>query len=148
MLKHLDPLLTPDLLAALRAMGHGDTIAIVDANFPAAANARRLIRLDGHGAPRVLDAVLSVMPLDDFGPDAAVRMEVVGDPSVEMPIFAAFRTVLAHHEPGLKSALGALERHAFYAAARDAFAIVATGETKLYGNILLRKGVIRPVAAE
>ena len=144
MLKGLDPLLTPELLAALRAMGHGDTIAIVDANFPAEANARRLIRLDGHGSARVLDAVLSVMPLDDFEPDAAQRMEVVGNPAAGMPIFAAFRAVLARHEPGLKGQLGALERQAFYAATREAFAIVATGETQLYGNILLRKGVIRP----
>ena len=144
MLKNLDPLLSPDLLSALRAMGHGDTIAIVDANFPAETNARRLIRLDGHGSPRVLDAVLSVTPLDDFEPDAAVRMQVVGDATAEMPIFGQFREVLKRHEPSLKAPLGALERHAFYAAARSAFAIVATGETQLYGNVLLRKGVIRP----
>lgn len=142
MLKSIDPILTPDLLATLRAMGHGDTIAIVDANFPAETNARRLIRLDGHGVGRVLDAVLSVMPLDDFGADAAVRMEVVGDAAAEMPIYAEFRRCLAHHEPLLHGALGSLERHAFYAAAGAAFAIVATGETQLYGNILLRKGVI------
>ena len=144
MLKGLDPLLSPDLLSALSAMGHGDTIAIVDANFPAAANARRLIRLDGHGAARVLDAVLSVMPLDNFELDAAYRMQVVGDAAAEVPIFGAFRSVLLRHEPGLKAALSSLERHAFYVAARAAFAIVATGETQLYGNILLRKGVIRP----
>ena len=143
MLKSIDPLLSPDLLAALRAMGHGDTIAIVDANFPAAANAQRLIRLDGHGVIRVLDAVLSVLPLDDFAPDAAIRMDVVGDVTTEMPVFADFRACLARHVPQLGQALGALERHAFYAAARAAFAIVATGETQLYGNILLRKGVIR-----
>lgn len=144
MLKSIDPLLSPDLLAALRAMGHGDTIALVDANFPAAANAQRLIRLDGHGVIRVLDAVLSVLPLDDFAPDAAIRMDVVGDATAERPVFADFRACLARHEPQPGQALGALERHAFYAAARAAFAIVATGETQLYGNILLRKGVIRP----
>ncbi len=144
MLKSIDPLLSPDLLAALRAMGHGDTIALVDANFPAAANAQRLIRLDGHGVIRVLDAVLSVLPLDDFAPDAAIRMDVVGDATAERPVFADFRACLARHESQPGQALGALERHAFYAAARAAFAIVATGETQLYGNILLRKGVIRP----
>jgi L-fucose mutarotase len=147
MLKSIDPILSPDLLATLRAMGHGDTIAIVDANFPAESNARRLIRLDGHGAVRVLDAVLSLLPLDDFEPDAAQRMQVVGDPSAEMPIFADFRALLARHEPQLGQALAALERHAFYAAARAAFAIIATGETQLYGNILLRKGVIKPTVA-
>ena len=144
MLKSMDPLLSPDLLATLRAMGHGDTIAIVDGNFPAEANARRLIRLDGHSSVRVLDAVLSVLPLDDFAPDAACRMEVVGDATAEMPIFAAFRNCLLRHEPKAGATLGTLERHAFYAAARAAFAIVATGETQLYGNILLRKGVISP----
>ena len=144
MLKNIDPLLSPELLSALRAMGHGDTLVIADANFPAETNARRLIRLDGHDSPRVLAAVLSVMPLDDFEPNAAVRMEVVGNPAAEMPIFAAFRAAIKHHEPGLKDPLGQLERQAFYAAARQAFAIVATGETQLYGNILLRKGVIRP----
>ena len=143
MLKGIDPLLSPELLAALRGMGHGDTIAIVDANFPAETNARRLIRLDGHGSAPVLDAVLSVMPLDDFEPDAAQHMQVVGDAAQEMPIFAEFRRVLARHEPRMQGALGGLERHAFYAAARAAFAIVATGETQLYGNIVLRKGVIR-----
>ena len=147
MLKSLDPLLTPDLLLALRAMGHGDTIAIVDANFPAETNARRLIRLDGHPSPRVLDAVLSVLPLDDFDATPALRMEVVGDPTAEMPIFKEFRALLARHEPQLQNPLGSLERHAFYAASRTAFAVVATGETRLYGNILLRKGVIRPTLA-
>ena len=147
MLKGIDPLLSPDLLATLRAMGHGDSIAIVDANFPAESTARRLLRLDGHDAVRVLDAVLSVLPLDDFEADAASRMQVVGEPHAEMPIFAEFRRVIARHEL-TSAALGSLERFAFYEAARAAFAIVATGETRLYGNILLRKGVLRPVAVE
>lgn len=142
MLKGLDPLLTPDLLATLRAMGHGDEIAIVDANFPAAAMARRLLRLDGVTAPAALGAVLSVMPLDDFEPEAAFRMEVVGAPDAREPIFAEFSGVIAAHE-GPRFPLGRLERHAFYARARLAFAILATGETRLYGNVLLRKGVVR-----
>jgi L-fucose mutarotase len=100
--------------------------------------------LDGHPSPDVLDAILSVLPLDDFEATPALRMQVVGDAAAEMPIFADFRTLLFRHEPQLANPLGSLERHAFYAAARDAFAIVATGETRLYGNILLRKGVIRP----
>jgi L-fucose mutarotase len=143
MLKGLDPLLTPDVLMVLRAMGHGDAIAIVDANFPAASHAQRLVRLDGCPAPRALGAILSVMPLDDFVQPAAFRMEVVGDPAAEMPIFAEFSGVLAHWEPGSHVRLGALDRHAFYARARAAYAIVATGEARLYGNILLIKGVVR-----
>jgi L-fucose mutarotase len=80
MLKSIDPMLGPDLLATLRAMGHGDDIAIVDSNFPASSMGRPVIRMDGIDAVRILDAVLSVMPLDTFVPDAAWRMEVVGDP--------------------------------------------------------------------
>jgi L-fucose mutarotase len=143
MLKGLDPLLSPDLLATLRAMGHGDEIAIVDANFPAEAMAQRLVRLDGLSATAVLDAVLSVMPLDDFVPEAAWRMEVVGDPTAEQPIFAEFREVVVRREsPQMR--LAALERFAFYERARAAYAIVPTGERRLYGNIILKKGVVRP----
>src|SRR5689334_20895288 len=99
MLKGIDPVLSPDLLMLLRAMGHGDEITIVDANFPADALANRLVRLDGLESTRVLDAVLSVMPLDppEFAPEAAWRMQVVGDPSAEQPIFAEFREIIARH---------------------------------------------------
>jgi L-fucose mutarotase len=143
MLKGLDPLLSPDLLMILRAMGHGDEIAIVDANFPADSTARRLVRLDGVSATLALDAVLSVMPLDTFVPEPAWRMEVVGDPAAEQPIFAEFRAILAQRE-GHETRLGALERFAFYERAKATYAIVTTGEARLYGNIILKKGIIRP----
>ena len=143
MLKGLNPLLTPDLLMILRAMGHGDEIAIVDGNFPADSMAQRLVRLDGVSATAVLDAVLSVMPLDDFVPQAAWRMEVVGDPQAEQPIFGEFRAIMARHE-GPQMKLGALERFAFYDRAQAAYAIVSTGEARLYGNVILKKGVVRP----
>jgi L-fucose mutarotase len=143
MLKGIDPLLSPDLLAILRAMGHGDEIAIVDANFPAASTARRLVRLDGVSATAVLDAILSVMPLDDFMPEAAWRMQVVDAPDAEQPIFATFREILAAHE-GQNIGLASLERFAFYERAKTAYALVATGEARLYGNIILKKGIIRP----
>lgn len=144
MLKNIDPLLSPELLMVLRSMGHGDDIAVVDANFPAAAMARRLVRLDGLTVTAVTDAILSVMPLDDFVPEAAWRMEVVGDPHDEQPIFEEFRTVIARRE-GTGFRLAALERFAFYERARSAYAIVATGEARLYGNIILKKGVVRSV---
>ena len=143
MLKGLDPLLSPDLLHSLRAMGHGDEIVVADANFPSASIAQRLVRLDGVSAVAAADAILSVMPLDDFAPDAAWRMEVVGDPDAEQPIFAEFRRVIAARE-GERFRLTALERFAFYERARAAFAIVATGEGRLYGNLILKKGVVRP----
>jgi L-fucose mutarotase len=143
MLIGLDPLLTPDLLHALAAMGHGERIALVDANYPA-TRGRRLIRLAGADAPRALAAVLSLLPLDDFVPDPAVVMRVVGDPAATPPVVAALNAELARH--GAAPA-GALDRHAFYAAAEAAYAIVATGERRFYGNILLTKGAIPPEGA-
>jgi L-fucose mutarotase len=142
MLKNIDPLLSPDLLMALRSMGHGDEIAVVDGNFPAAAMAQRLVRLDGVAATAATSAILSVMPLDDFVPESAWRMEVVGAPQAEQPIFDEFRAIIARHE-GSGFLLAALERFAFYERAKAAYAIVSTGENRLYGNIILKKGVIR-----
>ncbi len=142
MLKNINPLLSPELLMVLRSMGHGDDIAVVDANFPAASMAQRLVRLDGVTATAATDAVLSVMPLDDFVPEAAWRMEVVGDPQAEQPIFGEFRAAIGHHA-GSGFRLAALERFAFYERAKAAYAIVSTGEARLYGNIILKKGVVR-----
>jgi L-fucose mutarotase len=143
MLKNLDPILSPELLATLRSMGHGDEIAIVDANYPSASSGRPLIRLDGLTTTRVLDAVLSVLPLDEFVPCSAFRMQVVDDPSGEMPIFAEFRELLARHEPK-RATLDSIERFAFYERVRQSFALIVTGERRLYGNILLKKGIIWP----
>jgi L-fucose mutarotase len=142
MLKNLNPILSPDLLHALRQMGHGDEIAIVDANFPAYSQGPRVVRLDGVDAVRTLDAVLSVMPLDDFTPDACWRMQVVGAPDEEMPIFAEFRNIIAKRE-GAQFTLASLERYAFYARTTKCFAIVATSERRLYGNIILKMGVVK-----
>jgi L-fucose mutarotase len=124
-------------------MGHGDEIAIVDANYPAQSAGPDVVRLDAADATRALDAVLSVLPLDTFVAEACWRMEVVGDADAEQPIFAEFRAVLAKRE-GPEFKLGRLERFAFYERARQCFAIVATGERRLYGCIILKKGVVRP----
>jgi L-fucose mutarotase len=140
MLKGVDPLLGPELLAALRAMGHSDEIVIADANFPAAALARRLCRADGVDAVRMAAAIAGIMPLDDFTPAAAFRMAVVDAPQSEPAIVADFKAVLA--DGGYLGPIEALDRFAFYERARAAFAVVATGETRLYGNPILRKGVI------
>jgi L-fucose mutarotase len=142
MLKGIDPVLGPDLLAILRAMGHGDEIVVADANFPAAANARRLVRADGIDAVRLVRAIASLMPLDDFVPAAAFRMAVVDAPGEVPPITADFAVALA--ESGYAGPIEPVERHQFYARAREAFAIVASGETRLYGNLILKKGVVRP----
>jgi len=143
MLKNLPPLLTPDALHALASMGHGDELAIVDANFPAARLAlqggARLVQLAGAGATDALRAVLKVLPLDDFGPGAAWTMQVVGDAAAVPPAVAEFRALLA--EAGERAPVP-LERMAFYERAAAAFAILRTGESRPYGNILLRKGVV------
>jgi L-fucose mutarotase len=141
MLKGIDPLLTPDLLRALAAMGHGDTIAIVDANFPASRVGRSVIDVPGANAPELLNAVLSVLPVDTRATPPAVTMEVIDDPeSVPEPV-ADFALVFTDHALG-DCEIGRLERQAFYDAARAAFTVVQTGEMRPYGNILLVKGVL------
>ena len=144
MLKNIPPIPGPDLLGILRAMGHGDEIAIVDANYPADGAGPVLVRLDGISATDVLDAVLTVMPLDDFVDEAAICMQVVGNAGKREPVMDAFDSIVQHHEP--KMSLGSMERFAFYDRVAKGYAIVQTGERRLYGNILLKKGVIRPDA--
>ncbi|WP_108460875.1 RbsD/FucU family protein [Devosia naphthalenivorans] len=142
MLKNIPPILGPDLLAILRAMGHGDEIAIVDANYPADGAGPVLVRLDGVSATDVLDAILTLMPLDDFVDEAAICMQVVGNASQREPVMDEFDAIITKHEPGMK--LASLERFAFYERVAKGYAIVQSGERRLYGNILLKKGVIRP----
>ena len=141
MLIGLDPLLGPVLLNALRAMGHGDDIVLADANFPAEATARRLVRAEGSDLAALLTAVLSVLPLDRTEPGAAAAMEVVGDPSRREPIHGEIAALVGlRAQPAVD--LHYLERHAFYTRARNAFAVVQTGERRFYGNVILRKGTL------
>lgn len=143
MLKNIPPLLTPDALHALASMGHGDDVVIVDANFPAARMAQqggvRLVQLAGASATQVLEAVLQVLPLDNFVPDAAWTMQVVGDAAAVPEAVAEFASSLG--QAGERPAIP-LERFDFYARAQSAFVILRTGERRKYGNILLRKGVL------
>jgi L-fucose mutarotase len=138
MLKGLNPLLSPDLLFALRSMGHGDEIAIVDGNYPAVTDARRLIRADGHTAAALLDAILSVITLDDMAPEAAFI------PHTESPqiCHGTLKEIVAQYEPNI--AVTALQGQTFYDRVKGSYAIVASGDPALYGNIVLRKGVIYP----
>lgn len=142
MLRNLDPLLSPDLLHTLRSMGHGDEIVIADANFPATSTTRLCLRADGSSATDILRAVLSVMPLDDFLPDPAMTMQVVDAPDSIPDVVGEFRQIIAT-VADVPAETSALERFAFYERAAKAFAVVQTGERRLYGNIILRKGVIR-----
>lgn len=141
MLRNIDPILSPDLLYALRAMGHGDEIVIADANFPGSSSGPECIRADGSSASEVLRAILSVMPLDTFVPDPALTMQVVGDPDTVPEAVADFQLIINETADNPAQIQG-LERFAFYDRAATAFAIVQTGERRLYGNIILKKGVI------
>ncbi len=144
MLKGIPHILSPELLHALQAMGHGDEITIVDGNYPGESAGPRLIRADGHSGTNLLEAILTLMPLDDFVPDPAVVMQVVGDATARPPVVEEYDRIVSRYEPGVK--LTALERFAFYKRANAGYAIVQTGEQRLYGNIILKKGVIRPDA--
>ena len=146
MLKGIDPLLGPELLATLRAMGHADEIAIVDANFPAAANARRLIRAEGASAPRMIQAILSVLPLEQFEPTAAFRMAADDAPDEIQPVIGEFAKLLK--AVGYDGPIGALARFDFYERTRSAYAIVSTGERRYWGNLILKKGAIPPVTLD
>ncbi|WP_322041937.1 RbsD/FucU family protein [Paraburkholderia sp. J67] len=146
MLKNLDPLLNPDVLHALAAMGHGDEVVICDANFPADAVARdsvlgRLLRLDGVDSPRVVRAVLSVLPLDSFVDHPALRMEVVGDAQT-LPAVQREAQREVDDAEGRAVPFAGLERFAFYERARRAYCVIATGEARGYGCFIFKKGVL------
>jgi len=141
MLKNLSRLHTPELLYTLASMGHGDDLAIVDAHFPAVSMAKRLVRLDGADAPAALEACLRLIPLDTFVDDPALRMEVVQDPDEVPEVQREFQKVIDQEE-GKHLPLAKIERYAFYERAKKAYAILATGELRPYGCILIKKGVV------
>lgn len=143
MLIGIPPLLGPDFLATLRGMGHGDEIAIVDGNYPALDHARRLVRADGHGVLAVVQAVLTVMPLDHAVPAALFRAGLNNDPTKKGEIHAQIDALFARMAPGMTVA--ALSGEALYPRIRGAHAIVATSEMALFANVILRKGIIGPV---
>jgi L-fucose mutarotase len=143
MLKNIDPILSPELLYALRAMGHRHDIAIVDANFPCDAGDERLVRLDGVSGPRVLDAVLGVFPLEEQEPQVAWRMIAEGDPAKILPVFEDYSATLAKHQ-GKAVELSAVEPDDFKDRVRAAHTVIVTGERRFYGSVILRKGVIAP----
>lgn len=148
MLKGIDNRLNADLLHALRAMGHGDMLVVVDTNFPAASIAQDTVvgvplTMENLSAAEAVGAILSVLPLDTFVPDFAGRMEVVGDPAAIPAVQAEVQAEIDRAE-GRPRPMPAIERFAFYDLARNAYAIVQTGERRFYGCFMLRKGVIPP----
>ena len=142
MLIGIPPLLGPDFLATLRGMGHGDELAIVDGNYPALGHARRLVRADGHGLLAVVQAVLAVLPLDRAVPAALFRASLNNDPAQAGEIHRQIDALFARLAPGLL--VTPLSGEALYPRIREAHAIVATSETALFANVILRKGVIGP----
>lgn len=143
MLKNIPSILSPELLMVLCEMGHGDEIVLADGNFPAESVGRDaiVIRADGHGVTELLDAVLAMIPLDQYSDYQAALMSVVeGDPG-SPDIWDTYKELLSRYEPEYGN-VEMMERYAFYDRARKAYAIVATGETSIYANILLKKGVV------
>lgn len=144
MLKGISPLLSPELLKVLCEMGHGDELVIADGNFPAESIGKNavVIRTDGHGVPELLDAILQLIPLDQYVDQPAALMKVVpGDPVVPV-IWDEYRALLQKHGED-PDKVEMTERFAFYERAKKAYAIIATGETAIYANILLKKGVVK-----
>lgn len=141
MLKNIDPLLNAELLGHLRAMGHGDVLALVDRNYPAASSAQRLVVLSGVDIVAAAEAIFSVMPVDAFVEPALLRMGAVGDEETVQPVHADLQRVVDAAE-GRSVASAALERFDFYRKAAEAYLTVATTEARPYGCFLVTKGVV------
>jgi L-fucose mutarotase len=139
MLKTINPILTGDLLSILADMGHGDEIVITDGNFPASAVAQDLVQLPGIPATDALAAILSLLPLDDFVDVPAAAMDAPGD---RPPVYAEFERLIAEAE-GRPIPLDFIPVSTFYERAKAAFAVVSSGDRRLYANVILRKGVLR-----
>ncbi len=142
MLKGIPSILTPDLLKILMEMGHGDELVLADGNYPCMGHPSRAVRLDGHGIPEVLDAILQVMPLDTYVEYPSVLMAVTPGDSYVPEIWEKYRNVGRKHDTaGLRET--SIPRYEFYDRAVKAYALVATSESSLYANIILKKGVVK-----
>lgn len=141
MLIGISKLISPELLKVLSEMGHSDEIVIADGNFPAASHAKRLIRADGHDVPALLDAILQLFPLDQYVEKPAALMQVVPGDTVETPIWEQYRSII-EQRTGSSEPFEQVERFGFYERAKQAYAVIATGESALYANLILKKGVI------
>ena len=144
MLKGIPKILSPELLKVLCEMGHSDRLVISDGNFPAESMGKDaiVIRGDGHGVPELLDAILEVFPLDTYVEHPVNLMEVMPGDDVETPIWDTYKEIVEKHDKRGGDAIGHIERFAFYDEAKKVYAIIATGESALYANIMLQKGVV------
>jgi len=141
MLKKISPLLSPELLKILAEMGHGDEIVLADGNFPSASMAQRLLRADGHGVPALLAAILQLFPLDTFVERPVALMAVVPGHNYQPTIWDEYRRII-QASGELFTDFEYVERFAFYERSKKAFAVLATGESALYANLILKKGVV------
>ena len=143
MLINIDPILSPELLHALRSMGHGDKLVLADANFPSASLAKKLIRLDGANIPNAAKAILSVLPLDSFVDYPVERMEIDDNPDEINDVHQDLIDVLKN-SAGEKWKVGSIERFKFYEEAKQAYMIVSTTDARAFGCFIITKGVIKP----
>ena len=141
MLKNIPAIISPDLMKILMEMGHGDEIVLADGNFPAASVAQRFIRCDGHGIPKILEAVLKFLPLDQYVERAVALMAVVPGDKTKPTIWEEYRKIIKASGEKFTD-FEFVERFAFYERAKNAYAVVATGEKALYASIILKKGVL------
>ena len=148
MLKNIPAILSPELLATLCEMGHSDVIVLGDANFPGKRFANggncTFLRADGISGTALLEAVLAVIPTDSYADTPVMLMQTMDcDKDLEIPIWKEYEAIVAAHDPRGASAVGYLERYAFYEAAKKSYCIVQTGETAIYANVMIQKGVIK-----
>lgn len=145
MLKGIPKILSPELLKVLCEMGHSDRLVIADGNFPSESMGKnaKVIRCDGHGVPELLEAILTVFPLDTYVETPVSLMQVMPGDNVETPIWDEYKKIVSRFDERGEKAIGQIERFAFYDEAKTAYAIIATGESALYANIMLQKGVVK-----
>lgn len=145
MLKGIPKILSPELLKVLCEMGHSDRLVIADGNFPSESMGKnaKVIRCDGHGVPELLEAILTVFPLDIYVETPVSLMQVMPGDNVETPIWDEYKEIISKYDERGEKAIGQTERFAFYDEAKTAYAIIATGESALYANIMLQKGVVK-----
>ena len=148
MLKNIPPILSPELLKVLAEMGHSDRICLGDGNFPGARMAKAknaiFLRADGHGVPELLDAILQVIPLDTYVDTPAMIMETAAcDKDLEIPIWDEYKKIISKYDDRGAAAVGQYERFKLYDEAQDCYCIIQTGESAIYANIILQKGVIK-----
>ncbi len=141
MLKNIPGILSPELLKVLMEMGHGDELVIADGNFPAASIAKNLVRLDGHGVPEILEAILKFFPLDHYVEKPVSLMQLVPGDNVKPEIWESYRKIIKNEYERFTE-FEFIERFAFYERAKKAYAVIATSESALYANVVLKKGVV------